>query len=205
MLNGSVKMTRNCLTCQKQFNIYRIYYIHKEPKLYCSYTCKNQKYTLNHNYFNPPLTPDKLITLGQMVATSFIQNDHTIIVRSDEQTLKDIQTKLNSNYPVSKSDQNKLKLKISSSQMVSDLSNYGIVHNPLFQEYPPYDILQGLLQTDCYKIVDGVQMFRTPSSKLSLEVARLVGGEIITETYKDVPKGVLGCEFVVVWWISSFL
>jgi len=134
-----------------------------------------------------------------MVATSFIQNDHTIIVRSDEQTLQDIQSKLNSNYPVSKSDNNKLKLKISSSQMVSDLSNYGIVHNPLFQEYPPYDILQGLLQTDCYKTKDGVQMFRTPSSKLALEVCYKVGGEIITETFKDVPKGVLGCEFVVVW------
>jgi len=83
--------------------------------------------------------------------------------------------------------------------MVSDLSNYGIVHNPLFQEYPPYDILEGLLQTDCYKTKDGVQMFRTPSSKLSLEVARLVGGEIITETYKDIFRGVLGCEWVVVW------
>jgi hypothetical protein len=79
----------------------------------------------------------------------------------------------------------------------------------MYQEYPPYDILQGLLQTDCYKKVDGVQMFRTPSSKLSLEVARLVGGDspegdshkvsIITETYKDVYKGVLGCDFVVVW------
>jgi hypothetical protein len=134
-----------------------------------------------------------------MVATSFIQNDHTIIVRSDEQTLKDIQTKLNSNYPVSKSDQNKLKLKISSSQMVSDLSNYGIVHNQLFQEYIPYDILPGLLQTDCYEMKDGVQIFRTPSSKLALEFARLVGGKIITETYKDVFKGVLGCDWVVIW------
>jgi hypothetical protein len=81
--------------------------------------------------------------------------------------------------------------------MVSDLSNYGIVHNPLFQEYPPYDILEGLLQTDCYKTKDGVQMFRTPSSKLSLEVARLVGGDIITETYKDVSKGVLACDYIV--------
>jgi hypothetical protein len=84
--------------------------------------------------------------------------------------------------------------------MVSDLSNYGIVHNPLFQEYPPYDIFQGLLQTDCYKIVDGVQTFRTPSSKLAMEVCYKVGGEIITETYKDVPRGgVLGCYWVVVW------
>ena len=195
----SIKLTRNCLTCGNPFHIYNGYYIDKRPILYCSITCTNQKYTLNHNYFNPPLTQDKLITLGQFTATAFIQNDHTIIVRSDEQTLKDIQTKLNSNYPVSKSDNNKLKLKISSSQMVSDLSNYGIVHNPLYQEFIPYDILPGLLQTDCYKKGDGVQMFRTPSSKLSLEVARLVGGEIITETYKDVYKGVLGCDWVVVW------
>ena len=199
MLNGSVKMTRICLTCQKQFHIYRTYYIDKEPKLYCSYTCKNQKYPLNHNYFNPPLTPDKLITLGQFTATSHIQNDHTIIVRSDLQTITDIQTKINSNYPVIKSDQNKLKIKINSSQMVSDLSNYGMVHNPLYQEYPSYDILQGLLQTDCYEMKDGVQKFRTPSSKLAMEVCYLVGGEIITETFKDVPKGVLGIVYVVIW------
>jgi hypothetical protein len=137
--------------------------------------------------------------LGQFTATAFIQNDHTIIVRSDLSTITDIQTKINSNYPVIKSDQNKLKLKISSSQMVKDLSSYGIVHNPLFQEYPPYDIFQGLLQTDCYKIVDGVQTFRTPSSKLAMEVCYRVGGDIITETFKDVPKGVLGCYWVVVW------
>ena len=193
-----VKLIRNCLTCGNPFPIDNSYYIHKRPVLHCSKTCKNQKYTLNHNYFQS-LTPDKLITLGQFTATSHIQNDHTIIIRSDLQTITDIQTKINSNYPVIKSDQNKLKLKISSSQMVRDLSNYGIVHNPLYQEYIPYDILPGLLQTDCYKKVDGVQMFRTPSSKLAMEVCYLVGGEIITETYKDVPKGVLGCYWVVVW------
>jgi len=200
MSGRTVRLTRNCLTCGNPFHIYNGYYIDKRPILYCSITCTNQKYTLNHNYFNSPLTSDKLITLGQMVATSFIQNDHTIFVRSDLKTITDIQTKINSNYPVIKSDQNKLKLKISSSQMVKDLSSYGIVHNQLFQEFIPYDILPGLLQTDCYKIVDGVQTFRTPSSKLALEVCYKVGGKIITETYKDVPRGgVLGCHWVVVW------
>jgi len=194
-----VKLIRNCLICGEPFPIDNSYYIDKRPILHCSKTCKNQKYTLNHNYFNSPLTQDKLITLGQMVATSFIQNDHTIFVRSDLKTITDIQTKINSNYPVIKSDQNKLKLKISSSQMVKDLSSYGIVHNPLYQEYIPYDILPGLLKTDCYKIVDGVETFRTPSSKLALEVCYKVGGEIITETFKDVPKGVLGCHWVVIW------
>lgn len=199
MSNRQVKLIRNCLTCGNPFDITNSYYIDKEPKVYCSYVCKNQKYPLNHNYFNSPLNSDKLITLGQFIATGFIQNDHTIFIRSDLQTITDIQTKINSNYPVIKSDQNKLKLKINSSQMVRDLGEYGMVHNPMFQEYIPYDILQGLLRTDCYEMKDGVQTFRTPSSKLALEVSRLVGGEIITETYKDVPKGVLGIVYVVIF------
>ena len=194
-----IRAIKQCETCGATFSIHNLYEVSKRPVRFCSIVCGKVKYPLNHNYFNPPLTPDKLITLGQFVATSFIQNDHTIIVRSDLQTITDIQTKLNSNYPVIKSDQNKLKLKISSSQMVSDLSNYGIVHNQIYQEFPPYDILQGLLQTDCYEIKDGVQRFRTPSSKLAMEVCYLVGGEIITETFKDVPKGVLGILYVVVW------
>lgn len=192
-------MTRTCLSCGNLFILKRTYYIEKRPAIYCSKTCKNQKYPLNHNYFNPPLTPDKLITLGQFVATSFIQNNHTIIIRSDQSTIDDIQSKLNSTYPIEKSDNGKLRLKINSSQMVKDLGEYGIVHNPIYQEFIPYDILPGLLKTDCYKIVNGVQTFRTPSSKLAMEVCYLVGGQIITETYKDVFKGVLGIEYVVVW------
>ena len=188
-----------CQNCGTTFSVYNSYLVNKRPMRFCSVKCVNNKYGVDSNYFSEPLTPDKLITLGQFTATSFIQNDHTIIVRSDLQTITDIQTKLNSTYPVTKSDNGKLKLKISSSQMVSDLSNYGIVHNPIYQEFIPYDILQGLLQTDCYEMKDGVQMFRTPSSKLSLEVSRLVGGTIISETYKDVFRGVLGIEYVVVW------
>ena len=199
MSNRQVKLIRNCLTCGNPFDITNSYYIDKEPKVYCSYVCKNQKYPLNHTYFNPPLTPDKLITLGQFIATGFIQNDHTIIIRSDQSTIDDIQDKIGSKYPIEKSDQGKLKLKISSSQMVQDLGEYGMVHNPMFQEFIPYDILEGLLRTDCYEMKDGVQKFRTPSSKLAMEVCYLVGGEIITETFKDVPKGVLGITYVVVW------
>ena len=194
-----VKLIRTCLTCGNPFPIDNSYYIDKRPVLHCSKTCKNNKFGTNHTYFTPPLTPDKLITLGQFIATGFIQNDHTIIIRSDQSTIDDIQSKIGSRYPIEKSDQNKLRLKISSSQMVQDLGEYGMVHNPMFQEFIPYDILEGLLMTDCYEMKDGVQKFRTPSSKLSLEVSRLVGGEIITETFKDVPKGVLGCYWVVIW------
>ena len=199
MSGRTVRLTRNCLTCGNPFHIYNGYYIDKRPILYCSITCTNQKYPLNHTYFNPPLTPDKLLTLGQFIATGFIQNDHTIIIRSDQSTIDDIQNKIGSKYPIDKSDQGKLRLKISSSQMVRDLGEYGMVHNPMFQEFIPYDILEGLLRTDCYEMKDGVQKFRTPSSKLAMEVCYLVGGEIITETFKDVPKGVLGIVYVVIW------
>ena len=193
-----IRAIKQCETCGATFSIHNLYEVSKRPVRFCSIVCGKVKYPLNHNYFNS-LTPDKLITLGQFIATGFIQNNHTIIIRSDLQTITDIQSKLNSNYPVIKSDQNKLRLKISSSQMVSDLGEYGMVHNPMFQEYIPYDILEGLLRTDCYKMTEGVHTFRTPSSKLALEVARLVSGKIITETYKDTFKGVLGCDWVVVW------
>ena len=193
------KMTRTCLTCGKEFRLARTYYIEKRPVRHCSKICAMKKNPINQNYFKQPLTQDKLITLGQMVATAYIQDRVTIVVKSDQSTIDDIQTKLNCTYPVSKSDNGKLKVKISSIEMVEDLRELGIVHNPLFQEYLPYDILEGLLKTDCYKKVDGVQTFRTPSSKLALELAYVVNGYIITETYKDVFKGVLGCDWVVIW------
>lgn len=194
------KLIRTCLTCGKEFPITNSYYIDKRPILHCSKTCKNNKFGTNHNYFNPPLTPDKLITLGQFIATGHIQNDHTIIIRSDQATIDDIQSKIGSRYPIEKSDRGKLRLKISSSQMVQDLGEYGMVHNPMFQEFIPYDILSGLLKTDCYEVKDGIRSFRTQSSKMSLEVSRLVGGEVFNEFYKDVFRGgVLGCDWVVVW------
>jgi len=199
MTKRQVKLIRNCQTCGKPFPINNSYLIDKRPVLHCSRTCKNNKFGTDHTYFNPPLTPDKLITLGQFIACGFVQNDHTIIIRSDQSTIDDIQSKIGSRYPVEKSDQGKLRLKISSTQMVQDLGEYGLVHNQLYQEFIPYDILDGLLKTDCYKMKDGVHTFRTPSSKLSLEVSRLVGGTIISETYKDVFRGVLGCDWVVVW------
>ena len=199
MAGRTVRLTRNCLCCGEPIHIYNGYYIDKRPILYCSLSCKNNKYGLNYSYFSGTLTPDKLITLGQIVATGFVQNYHTIIVRSDQSTIDDIQSKLGSRYPIEKSDNGKLRLKLSSTQMVNDLIEMGLVHNPIYQDYIPYDILDGLIRTDCHKMIDGVHTFRTPSSKLALELARLVSGKIITETYKDVFKGVLGCDWIVIW------
>ncbi len=94
----------------------------------------------------------------------------------------------------------KFMIEIHSDRIVEILKNYGLVSNPYYQEYPPYDILSGLLDTDCYKEVNGVRTFKHHSSKLILEMQNQLGGEIITETYKDVPRGgYLGCFWILVW------
>jgi hypothetical protein len=153
---------------------------------------------LNENYFGD-LTSDKYHTLGQIIACGFIQDFKTVVVRSDTSTLEKIQTELGSKYPLKNSELGKYQIRFLSIKMVNFLLSHGLASNPYYQEYPPYDILSGLLDTDCYKEVDGVKTFRHHSHKLVLEMQHQLGGEIITETYKDVPKGVLGCWWVLVW------
>ena len=187
-----------CQTCGKDFIVTNKWHITKSNQRYCSHQCRNRKKKLNEDYF-AHLTSDKYHTFGQVIACGLIYDFQTVVIRSDELTLGKIQTALSSDYEVKKSDLGKFQIRIQSIKMVNYLISLGLAKNRFFQEFPPYDILTGLLDTDCYEKNDGVQIFRTPSSKLSLEVARLVGGDIITETFKDVYKGVLGCNWVVVW------
>lgn len=187
-----------CQTCQKTFYVYNSFYVNTRPIRFCSSSCGRRKIKVNEDYFET-ITDENLHTFGQVIATSFVSDYRDIIIKSDQSTLEKIQTALQSNYKARPADLGKFQVKISSDKMVNFLLSHGLSTNKYFQEFPPYDILTGLLDTDCYKKVDGVQTFRTPSSKLALEVCYLVGGEIITETYKDVPKGVLGCDWVVVW------
>jgi len=187
-----------CQSCQKVFYVYNSYLVNTRPVKFCSRSCHNRRIRLNHEYFKD-LTVDKYHTFGQVIACGYILDHKTIAIRSDIPTLEKIKSTLSTDYPIKKSDMGKYQLRISSLLMVDFLLELGLTKNKYFQEYPEYDILSGLFDTDCYEKKEGVQMFRTPASKLALEVARLVGGEIITETYKDIPKGVLGCHWVVVW------
>ncbi len=187
-----------CQSCQKVFYVYNSYYVNTRPVKFCSLSCNRRLIRLNDDYFKD-LTEDKYHTFGQVIACGYILDHKTITIRSDIPTLEKIKLSLSTDYPIKNAEVGKFQLKISSLPMVDFPLELGLTRNKYFQEYPPYDILTGLLDTDCYEKKDGVQLFRTPSSKLALEVARLVGGEIITETYKDIPKGVLGCNWVVVW------
>ena len=187
-----------CQTCGKDFIVTNKWHITTKNQRYCSHACRNRKNKLNEDYFSQ-INLSNLHTFGQVIATSFIHDFQTIYIRSDKSTLEKIQTALQSDYPIKNSELGKFQIKIQSIKMVNFLLSHGLSTNRYFQEFPPYDILTGLFDTDCYEKVDGVQMFRTPSSKLAMEVCYLVGGEIITETFKDVPKGVLGIVYVVVW------
>jgi hypothetical protein len=186
-----------CQTCGKTFHKANRYHITTNPVKYCSRTC-SRKFKINHHYFET-ITSQNQHTFGQIIATSFILDRHTIIVRSNPETLEKIQTKISSEYPIKKSEQGKFLFRLNSDQMVGNMIDHGLVKDPIFQEYPPYDILSGLLDTDCYKELDGKKTFKHTSYKLVLEVQRLVGGEIYSETFKDVPRGVLGCLWVLVW------
>jgi len=187
-----------CQTCGKDFTVRNKWLVTTSNQRYCSHQCRNRKKKLNEEYFSE-LTPDKYHTFGQVIACGLIYDFQTVVIRSDQSTLEKIQTALSSDYEVKKSDLGKFQIHYQSIKMVNYLISLGLSSKRHFQEFPPYDILTGLLDTDCYEKKDGVQIFRTPSSKLSLEVARLVGGEVVTETYKDVYKGVLGCNWVVIW------
>ena len=190
-----------CQTCQKTFYVYNSFYVNTRPIRFCSRLCgaKSRRVVqLNETYFET-ITDENKHTFGQIIACGIISSDRDIIIKSDKVTLQKIQSKIRSNYALRNSELGKLQVKITSYQMVEILKNHGLVSNPYYQEYPPYDILSGLLDTDCYKEVNGVKTFRHHSHKLVLEMKHQLGGEIITETYKDVPKGVLGCWWVLVW------
>jgi len=167
------------------------------PLRYCSQSCK-RKNPLNANYFDT-ITDSNVHTLGQVIASGFVFNEVTIMLRSDEITLNKIQSQIGSNFPLMKSEFGRFQIKIDSRPFVRILQECGLSNNPYFQEFPPYDILTGLLDTDYYSEKDGKRYFKHHSHKLLLEMQLRLGGEIITETYKDVPRGCLGC-----WWILVY-
>jgi hypothetical protein len=187
-----------CQNCQKTFYVYNSYYVNTRPIRFCSSYCSQRKDLINDTYFET-LSKESLHTLGQVIACGFISNVRTVSITSDLLTLEKIQFKLGSNYVPKKAEMGKYMIEIHSGKMVNILQLYGLSTNRYLQEYPPYDILSGLLDTDCYKEVDGVRTFRHNSSKLILEMQHQLGGEIITETYKDVPRGILGCFWILVW------
>jgi hypothetical protein len=108
-------------------------------------------------------------------------------------TLTKILKDLKTNYPIQKAQEGLYLTKITSKVLVMKLLDFGIVNNQFYQEIPPLDCYSGIFDTHWYSNGE----FRHPSHKLVLELQSRFGGDIRTETYKEVFKGVLGCHWVL--------
>ncbi len=189
-----------CQSCKKPFTHNNMYDIKRGKMKFCSETCKARKYSLNESYFSGELTNEKKITLGQIVTIGQIVEFRFIKMFSDLKTLEDINTKLGSSYKIKKSDKGLYRLDILSEKMVLDLIELGVVNKPLYQDIPQDDLWEGIKKTHCYYIADdGVNVFRTSRSKIALWVRDKFSGKMDCVTGKDMYKGVMGCEWVVVW------
>jgi len=188
-----------CQNCGKSFTHNNMYDINRGKMKYCSEACKTRRYHLNESYFTPPLTHDKKITLGQIITIGEIVDYRSIKMFSDLATLEDINNKLESTYKIKKSDKGLYRLDILSEKMVLDLVRLGLGNKALYQDVPD-DLWDGIKRTHCYMVAeDGVSVFRTDRSKVALWVCDRFGGKIDCQTMKDMYKGIMVCEWVVVW------
>ena len=148
------------------------------------------------------MTPEKIITLGQLIITCHIVDYNTIIIQSDETTMLDISNKLESSYKSLPAQLGLIKQKIISHKLVLRLTELGFQKRYLYQDVLQFDsnlIWEGLKMTHSYQDDDGVNVFKTDLSKVALWVCDRFGGKLITNTYKDIPRGIMGCEWIVVW------
>lgn len=187
-----------CLGCGKQMEFRSNWFLSRQN--YCSSTCYKKSYRCNDNYFNPPITPDKLITLGQIVATGYIWDYRTIRLYSDLETLTDIQRKIGSTHKIKKSDKGLWSLQFVSAQMVSDLVELGVSNSQYSGEVFSNDLWCGMKRTHCYRRHDdGHSVFRTENKKQAKWVEWRFSGQIVTQTFKDVYKGVLNIYYLVIF------
>ena len=188
-----------CQNCGKPFTHNNMYDINRGKMKFCSEACKRRRYHLDESYFSDPLTTDKKITLGQIITIGEIVDYRSIKMFSDLSTLEDINSKLGSTYKIKKSDKGLYRLDILSEKMVLDLVRLGLGDKPLYQDVPD-DLWDGLKKTHCYSVADdGVRVFRTDRSKVALWVCDRFGGKMDCQTMKDMYKGIMVCEWVVVW------
>lgn len=191
-----------CKKCGKNFTHHNKADIRMGRMKYCSTECCKRKLNFKFDYFDErPLPKHKLVTLGQIIATTHIYDGRMVSIISDIPTLKDISKELEYDHPFRGSSFGLSRLDITSKRLKESLYELGLSPNYLFQEVPPLDILDGLLKTHCYSILeDGRRIFRTNRSKIALYIRDVFDGEIVTHTYKDVGRGgTLSCDYIVVF------
>jgi len=189
-----------CHTCRKEFKVNDKWRVKQGKVKYCSEECRKRRYEINSHYFDN-LTEDKLITLGQIIVCGHIVDYRTFQIISDEKTIFEISDKLDSTYPIEGAHSGLCRLDITSVRLVSRLIELGVVNSCLYQDVPHYDFMwEGLKRTHCYEVADdGVNVFRCNRSKIALWVCDRFSGKMVTRTFKNSHKGILDCEWVVVW------
>lgn len=189
-----------CQNCGKVFYHHNKYNIRIGNVRFCGNACKNKGYKLNASYFSGELTPEKLVTLGQLICTSYIYRYNILLVYSDEKTLQDIRERLSTDVVIKPSDRGLggFKMWITSEPMVNDLFRLGVPQTGLpYAEYPEYDVMDGLFQTACYKEENDKKTFSTLSYKLAREVAYIKGGEILTKIYNETSMNLKSIMYIV--------
>lgn len=190
-----------CHTCRKEFTVNDKWRVKQGKVKYCSEECRKRRYEINSHYFDGHLTEDKLISLGQIIVCGHIVDYRTYQIISDERTILDISDKLGSTYPLEVADRGLFRIEIISVRLILRLIELGVVSKALYQDVPHYDFMwEGLKRTHCYMVAeDGVNVFRTDRSKVALWVSDRFGGKMECVMGKDMYKGVMMCEWVVVW------
>jgi hypothetical protein len=188
-----------CQKCNATFYHNNKSYIRLGRLKYCSQECKNRKFDVDNQYFSSDLSDEKLITLGQIIATSEIINHKSFKIFSDIETLNDINDKLKSNYPIEKSSKGKYRITIMDDKIVTDLIRHGLTDEYMKQDVPRDDLWEGLKRTDLYSEEDGLCLFKTEAYKIALWVKNKFDGEIVSKTFKDVAKGALCIEYLVIF------
>lgn len=188
-----------CETCGKSFIVKNGAYIRLQRMKHCSHQCKNRKYSCDESYFQGELTPEKIITLGQIIACGQLENINEIKIFSDVETINDIQRKLNSNYEIKKSDRDLHRIDFKSERLLNDLLDLGLTHNMLTQDVPRDDLWEGMKSTHCYNEKDGVCTFITESSKISRWVEDKFSTDVVTKQWRRVNRLSIGIFFINIW------
>lgn len=187
-----------CENCGKDFHVNDAWRVKQGKVKYCSEECKKRRYKINSHYFDE-LDLEKLITLGQIITIGHIVDYRTLVFVSDLVTIECIGNKLGSTYEISTSTLGLYRLEVRSIWLVGRLVELGMLSNCLYQDVPD-DLWEGIKRTHCYGMDEGINVFRSERSRISLWVRDKFGGEVVTRMYKDQSRGgIMVCEWVVVW------
>ena len=193
----SLRPTTNCLRCGQIIQITNKNWLKRGNFRYCSVKCASHKYMIDDNYFLE-MTDEKMVTLGQLVGCGMVWDFQTLRIYSDKKTLLDLSRKLNSTYPITKSDRGLYRIELWSEVMCTRLVELGISNWVWRQEMIPYElVVSGMFQTHQYSEVSGLRIFRTESSKLALWVRDYFNGRM-TERLEKTNQG------FICWWVVVF-